>query len=106
MGFFKSNDADAYTGEDKIDTNNPVMFAEAGTFEQLPTGTEFQSFDPQHPTTAFKDFTKALKIIPLNIISNTNIAPKGNKKVGFISIFNLQMNQLNCNHLTLDHLYL
>ena len=60
MGFFKSNDADGYTGEDKIDTNNPVMYAEAGTFEQLPTGTEFQSFDPQHPTTAFKDFTKAI----------------------------------------------
>ena len=60
MGFFKSSDADGYTGEGKIDTNNPVMYAEAGTFEQLPTGTEFQSFDPQHPTTAFKDFTKAI----------------------------------------------
>ena len=71
MGFFKSNDADAYTGEDKIDTNNPVMFAEAGTFEQLPTGTEFQSFDPQHPTTAFKDFTKA---VIRTIASSLNIS--------------------------------
>ena len=71
MGFFKSNDADVYTGEDKIDTNNPVMFAEAGTFEQLPTGTEFQSFDPQHPTTAFKDFTKA---VIRTIASSLNIS--------------------------------
>ena len=71
MGFFKSNDGDAYTGEDKIDTNNPVMFAEAGTFEQLPTGTEFQSFDPQHPTTAFKDFTKS---IIRSIASSLNVS--------------------------------
>ena len=71
MGFFKSNDGDSYTGEDKIDTNNPVMFAEAGTFEQLPTGTEFQSFDPQHPTTAFKDFTKS---IILSIASSLNVS--------------------------------
>ena len=35
------------------------------------------------------NFTKALKIITLNIISNTNIAPKGNKKVVLISIVNL-----------------
>ena len=71
MGFFKSNDGDSYTGEDKIDTNNPVMFAEAGTFEQLPTGTEFQSFDPQHPTTAFKDFTKS---IIRSIASSLNVS--------------------------------
>ena len=71
MGFFKSQDGDSYTGEDKIDNNNPVMFAEAGTFEQLPMGTEFQSFDPQHPTTAFKDFTKS---IIRSIASSLNVS--------------------------------
>ncbi|SVE60408.1 uncharacterized protein METZ01_LOCUS513262, partial [marine metagenome] len=59
------------TGEDKTNTNNPVMAAEPGTFEQLPTGTEFQTFDPQHPTTAFKDFTKS---IIRSIASSLNIS--------------------------------
>ena len=71
MGFFKSADADSYTGEDKTNTNNPVMSAEPGTFEQLPTGTDFQTFDPQHPTTAFKDFTKS---IIRSIASSLNIS--------------------------------
>jgi len=71
MGFFKSADADSYTGEDKTNTNNPVMSAEPGTFEQLPTGTDFQTFDPQHPTTAFKDFTKS---IIRSIASSLNVS--------------------------------
>ena len=71
MGFFKSGDGASYTGEDKTNTNNPIMSAEPGTFEQLPTGTEFQTFDPQHPTSAFKDFTKA---IIRSIASSLNIS--------------------------------
>ena len=71
MGFFKSGDGTAYTGEDKTDTNNPIMSAEPGTFEQLPTGTDFQTFAPQHPTSAFKDFTKA---IIRSIASSLNIS--------------------------------
>ena len=58
MGFFKSGAADGYQGEDIIDSHTPVMSASPGNFEQLPSGVEFQAFDPQHPTTAFKDFTK------------------------------------------------
>lgn len=30
-----------------------------GEFEQLPAYTDFQSFDPQHPTTAYGDFVKS-----------------------------------------------
>ena len=74
MGFFKSGDGVAYTGEDKIDTNNRIMSAEPGTFEQLPVGVDFQQFDPQHPTSAFKDFTKSVirsKASSLNISYNT-----------------------------------
>jgi len=37
-----------------------VSEAEPGTFEQLPAGTNFTSFDPTHPTSAFKDFNKAI----------------------------------------------
>jgi lambda family phage portal protein len=36
------------------------MEAEPGTFQQLPTGVSFQSFDPQHPTSAFAEFEKAV----------------------------------------------
>ena len=71
MGFFKSGDGTAYTGEDKIDNNNRIMSAEPGTFEQLPTGVDFQQFDPQHPTTAFKDFTKS---VIRSIASSLNIS--------------------------------
>ena len=58
MGFFKSGDSNSYQGEDIIETNTPVMSASPANFEQLPSGVDFQAFDPQHPTTAFKDFTK------------------------------------------------
>lgn len=60
MGFFKSGGADGYQGEDLMDTHTPVMSASPGNFEQLPIGMEFQAFDPQHPTTAFRDFTKGV----------------------------------------------
>ena len=71
MGFFKSGDGASYVGEDKTNTNNPIMSAEPGTFEQLPIGMEFQTFDPQHPTSAFKDFTKS---VLRSIASSLNIS--------------------------------
>ena len=37
-----------------------ISQAEAGIFEQLPAGTSFTAFDPTHPTSAFKDFNKAI----------------------------------------------
>jgi lambda family phage portal protein len=60
MGFFTSPDGEGYTGEDVADGYTPLMEAEPGTFEQLPAGMSFQQFDPDHPTTAFKDFEKAM----------------------------------------------
>ena len=33
---------------------------EPGQIELLPKGIEFQTYDPQHPTTAFKDFMKVI----------------------------------------------
>ena len=76
MGFFKSGAADGYQGEDLINTNSPVMSASPGNFEQLPQGMEFQTFDPQHPTTAFKDFTKqVLRSIASSLsVSNNTLA--------------------------------
>jgi lambda family phage portal protein len=58
MGFFTSLDGDGYVGDSEYeDTYNPVSTAAPGQFEQLPAGMSFQSFDPQHPTSAFDSFT-------------------------------------------------
>ena len=70
MGFYTSGDGDGYTADDvEVDGTSPnqeyddgvlVKNAEPGTFEQLPDGMGFTPFDPQHPTAAFADFTKAV----------------------------------------------
>jgi lambda family phage portal protein len=60
MGFFMSERGDGYEGESTEDEYNPVMNAEAGTFEQLPEGVSFTSFDPQHPTNQFGTFVKQI----------------------------------------------
>ncbi len=58
MGFYKQadpEDIDAALAED----GKLVQEAEAGTFELLPKGVEFETYDPQHPNAAFKDFVAA-----------------------------------------------
>ena len=60
MGFFTSPAGDSFVGEDTDDDYTPVMNAEAGTFEQLPEGMNFQTFDPQHPTSGFDSFHKSI----------------------------------------------
>ena len=59
MGFYTSEAGDSFVGEEDYE-GNLVQEAEAGMFEQLPAGTSFTSFDPSQPTTAFKDFNKAI----------------------------------------------
>jgi lambda family phage portal protein len=55
-GFFKpTDDADDIGGAD-----GPPQEIEPGTFDVLPHGYEFTPYDPQHPTTAFADFHKAV----------------------------------------------
>ena len=49
MGFFTSPDGDSYVGDGEDEEYVPIMNAEAGTFEQLPSGMDFKSFDPDHP---------------------------------------------------------
>ena len=60
MGFFTSQSGDQYTGDDLEDDYTPIMNAEAGTFEQLPDGMDFKSFDPQHPSSGFDAFHKSV----------------------------------------------
>ena len=59
MGFFTSPSGEEFIGDD-YDGAAPIMEAEPGTFSQLPEGMNFTSFDPQHPTSAFGDFEKAI----------------------------------------------
>ena len=59
MGFFtKSESGEGYQGETDA-SGNTITTAEPGTFEELPVGTDFKSFDPQHPNSAFGDFVKS-----------------------------------------------
>ncbi len=66
MGFFTSADGDEFGADDaastgrEYDDHDLISQAEPGTFHQLPEGVNFSSFDPQHPTAAFPDFTKAV----------------------------------------------
>jgi len=61
MGFFTSPDGEGYTGDgESVDGNNRLMNVEAGTFEQLPSGVDFKTFDPNHPTQQFESFIKTI----------------------------------------------
>jgi lambda family phage portal protein len=60
MGFFTSADGEQYKGTDEDADGNLITEAEPGLFEQLPAGVKFESWDPQHPTTSFGAFIKAM----------------------------------------------
>ena len=62
MGFFTSPDGEAFGDADEYDEAEKALISEAepGTFEQLPFGTDFKEWNPQHPTTAFEGFVKAI----------------------------------------------
>lgn len=60
-GFYVSRDgADEYTGDSTDDRGNIVNELEPGQIELLPKGIDFKEYNPQHPTTAFKDFMKVI----------------------------------------------
>jgi len=48
------------TGAEGSTPENPIQEVTPGMFEVLPEGWSFSPFDPTHPTTAFKDFVKAI----------------------------------------------
>ena len=60
MGFFKpGEDGTPYEGSGE-DEQGPITEAEPGIFETLPAGMDFVPWDPQHPSTAFNSFVKAM----------------------------------------------
>ena len=71
MGFFTSSDGDGYVGDGYENEFNPTMNAQAGVFEQLPSGMDFKAFDPTHPTSAFESFTTS---VLRSIASGLNIS--------------------------------
>lgn len=60
MGFFTSAAGDDYQGDGEGADGRIQMDIAPGSFEQLPAGVDFKPFDPQHPSTAFRDFEKAM----------------------------------------------
>jgi lambda family phage portal protein len=64
MGFFQAKSA-ADAEPPLSDGTNPQakikMEANPGTFEQLPPGWEFKEYNPEHPSTAFPPFIKAMQ---------------------------------------------
>ena len=64
MGFFTTPDGQAETvatGTENDGTESPglVMDADAGVFQSLPQGVQFQPFNPDYPSAMFAEFVKA-----------------------------------------------
>jgi len=60
MGFFAPNEMfDPELLADSIENGKMIKDATPAKFEMLLPGVDFKSFDPQHPTDAFADFSKA-----------------------------------------------
>jgi len=62
MGFFYQDEAEGYEGDEvpEDEDDDYIMEADPGIFGRLKAGEKFEGWDPQHPTTAFKDFEKAI----------------------------------------------
>ena len=66
MGFFSSETGDGYPGDDIAGGSTteqpaaPIMNANPGTFEQLPSETTFIPWDPTHPTSQYEPFVLAI----------------------------------------------
>lgn len=58
-GGIESGEEDA-DDEEFEDDDEFYMDVEGGTFQQLPHGVKLNTWDPQHPNQAFKDFVKAI----------------------------------------------
>ncbi|WP_406828123.1 phage portal protein [Microbulbifer sp. ARAS458-1] len=68
MGIIERNEEDVgFTGEnepgydDEYEDDEPFyMEVEGGTFQEIPYGAKLNTWDPQHPNQAFKDFVKGI----------------------------------------------
>ena len=60
MGFFVSESGDEFQADGQNADGTLNMNAQPGEFMQLPAGVDFKQYDPQHPSTAFREFEKAM----------------------------------------------
>ncbi len=60
VGFITSPTGEDFTGEAN-DDGTMNMDLEPGEFRQLPEGTDFKGWDPQHPNSQFGPFVKMMK---------------------------------------------
>jgi len=60
MGFFVSESGEEFQADGEVADGTLQMDVQPGQFSQLPAGVDFKSYDPQHPSTAFRDFEKAM----------------------------------------------
>lgn len=62
MGFYKTPTGDEYEGDDYDPDSQvePTDEALPGMFEQMPSGWEFQQWDPDHPVSAYEAYVLAV----------------------------------------------
>lgn len=60
MGFFRSPEGDSFEGDGEDEEGNVVMHATPGSFAQVTSDTEFESWDPTYPHEQFGDFNKEM----------------------------------------------
>ena len=59
MGFYiKNEQGEGFQGEEETGTGNLIAQAEPGSFEELPAGTDFRTFDPTHPNGNYGMYVK------------------------------------------------
>ncbi|MBT3840841.1 MAG: phage portal protein [Verrucomicrobia bacterium] len=58
MGFLVKERSEGYIG-DTDEAGNPLMEVEPGAIEELPMGTTFQSWNPDHPVGNYAGFVKS-----------------------------------------------
>jgi lambda family phage portal protein len=61
MGFYKIPPGDDFVGDGTKSDGAAVSDASPGTFEKMPSGWEFQSYDPTHPAGNFAPFCKDIE---------------------------------------------
>lgn len=90
MGFFKKTDGEADPvdlADDVDEEGNFITEADAGQFPVLPTGYEFQAFNPDYPHAMYGEFIKAaLRGVAAGIGVSYNTLSNDLENVNFSSI--------------------
>lgn len=91
MGFYTNTTGDEGSFDENEDPETMdgawIDNAEPGIFQQLPNGWNVETFDPNHPSTAFKDFVKSeLRNISSGLDVNYNMLASDGEGVNYSSL--------------------